>query len=112
MAICLVRHGKPTISIREKINGDRVLDFVGHYNAAKIAENSIPPEAFIKIVQNTETIFTSNLNRAIDSAIILQPVVKPIHKSIFREIDCWRAFSAGIKLSALTWGISASCYGN
>ena len=105
MAIYLVRHGKPTVSLQEKINGNKFLDFLKRYDAARIASESIPPENLIAVVQNTNIIFTSNLNRAIHSATILQPPVQPISNSIFREINCWRNFSTTIKLSALSWAI-------
>ena len=108
MTICLIRHGRPTVSIREQINGNQVLDFIERYNAARIAEDSIPPETLITVVQNANVIFTSNLNRAINSATIIQPQVQAISKSIFREIDCWRNFSTNVKLSALSWGIIRS----
>ncbi|MEM8777462.1 MAG: phosphoglycerate mutase family protein, partial [Cyanobacteria bacterium P01_G01_bin.49] len=50
-------------------------------------------------------IFTSNLNRTIHSATILQPQVKPINNAIFREINCWRDFSTKIEIPALSWAI-------
>lgn len=105
MAIYLVRHGKPTVSIKEKVRGNQFLDFVKRYDAAGIASESIPPENLIAVVQNANTVFTSNLNRTIHSARILQPQVQPTSNSIFREINCWRNFSTNIKLSALGWAI-------
>ncbi|MEM6404318.1 MAG: phosphoglycerate mutase family protein [Cyanobacteria bacterium P01_D01_bin.116] len=105
MTIYLVRHGKPTVSLKEKINGNQFLDFLKRYDAAGIASESIPPENLIAIVQNANIVFTSNLNRTIHSATILQPQVQPISNSIFREINCWRNFSRTIKLSALGWAV-------
>ena len=105
MTICLIRHGKPTVSLQEKVHGNKFLDFMKRYNAAGIAKDSIPPENLIAIVQNTNVIFTSNLNRTIHSAAILQPQVKPISSSIFQELDCWRDFPTQIRLSALHWVI-------
>jgi len=87
MAIYLVRHGKPTVSLQQTINGNKFLDFLKRYDAARISSESIPPENLIAVVQNTNIVFTSNLNRAIHSAKILQPQVQPISNSIFREIS-------------------------
>ncbi|MGB3636309.1 MAG: histidine phosphatase family protein [Rivularia sp. (in: cyanobacteria)] len=108
MTIYLVRHGKPTVSLQEKVNGDKFLDFLKRYDAAGIASDSIPPENLIAVVQNANIVFTSNLNRTIHSAAILQPQVQPISNSIFREINCWRNFPTSIKLSALSWTIISS----
>ena len=35
MTIYLVRHGKPTVSLQEKVNGDKFLDFLKRYDAAR-----------------------------------------------------------------------------
>ena len=105
MGIYLVRHGKPTVSLQEKIHGNQFLDFLKRYDTAGIARESIPPENLVAVVQNANIVFTSNLNRTIHSAKILQPQVQPISNSIFREINCWRNFSTSIKLSALSWAI-------
>ena len=105
MGIYLVRHGKPTVSLNEKIQGNKFLDFVKRYNTAGIARESVPPENLVAVVQNADIVFTSTLNRTIHSAKILQPQVQPISNSIFREINCWRNFSTSIKLSALSWAI-------
>ncbi|AFY57737.1 fructose-2,6-bisphosphatase [Rivularia sp. PCC 7116] len=105
MPIYLVRHGKPTVSTKEKVQGNQFLDFIKCYDAAGIASDSVPPENLIDIIQKANVIFTSNLSRTIDSARILQPQVKPISNSIFREINCWRNFSTSAKLSALGWAV-------
>lgn len=105
MSIYLIRHGKPTISLQQKVKGNQFLEFLKRYDAAGIASDSIPPQNLTAIVQNANTVFTSNLNRTIDSARILQPQVQPTSNSIFREINCWRNFSTTIKLSALGWAI-------
>ena len=105
MTINLIRHGKPTVSLQEKVKGNQFLNFVERYDAAGIASDSIPPENTVTVVQKANVIFTSNSNRAIHSATILQPQVKLINNAIFREINCWRAFSTKIEISALGWGI-------
>ena len=105
MTIYLIRHGKPTVSLQEKVKGNQFLNFVERYNAAGIAKDSIPSEKIIAVVQEASVIFTSNLNRTIHSAKILQPQVKPIENAVFREINCWRAFANEIEISALSWAI-------
>lgn len=105
MTIILIRHGKPTVSLQEKVKGNQFLNFVERYDAAGIAPDSIPPENIVAIVQKANVIFTSNLNRTIHSAIILQPQVQLINNAIFREINCWRNFSPKIEISAMSWAI-------
>ena len=105
MTISLIRHGEPTVSLREKVKGNQFLNFIERYDAAGIAKDSIPSANIIAIVQKANVIFTSNLNRAIDSANILQPRVEPTSNAIFREINCWRAFPTKIEISALSWAI-------
>ena len=105
MAINLIRHGKPTVSFQEKVKGNQFLNFIERYDGAGIAKDSIPPENIVAIAQKADVVFTSNLNRTIHSATILQPQVKLINNAIFREINCWRSFSTKIEISALNWAI-------
>ena len=105
MTIHLIRHGKPTVTLQEKVSGNQFLNFVERYDAAGIAPDSIPPENVVAIARKANVVFTSNSNRTIDSATILQPQVMLINNAIFREINCWRDFSTNIKVSALGWGI-------
>ncbi|MEM8779396.1 MAG: histidine phosphatase family protein, partial [Cyanobacteria bacterium P01_G01_bin.49] len=60
MTISLIRHGKPTVSLQEKVKGNQFLNFVERYDAAGIAPDSIPPENIVTIVQKANVIFTSN----------------------------------------------------
>ena len=105
MTFSLIRHGKPTVSLQEKVKGNQFLDFVERYDAAGIAKSSIPPDNIVAIAQTANVIFTSDLNRAIHSAIILQPQVQPISNAIFRENNCWRNFSTKIEVSAIGWAV-------
>ena len=59
MGIYLVRHGKPTVSLQEKIHGNQFLDFLKRYDTAGIARESIPPENLVAVVQNANIVFTS-----------------------------------------------------
>ena len=100
-----MRHGKPTVSLQEKISGNQFRSFVERYNAAKITSNSKPSGYTLNLIQDAKFIFTSDLARTIDSARILDHHIQPISKTIFRELNCWLHFPTDIKLSAFTWVI-------
>ena len=105
--IVLVRHGKPTVTAQEWINGHEVPRFVSRYQAARISRNSLPSRELRLLVQSAKAVFTSDLPRSIHSAQILEPSIPVVSNSIFREIEFMFHFPTNLYLPAIIWIILA-----
>ncbi|MEM1253353.1 MAG: histidine phosphatase family protein [Cyanobacteria bacterium P01_H01_bin.21] len=110
MVIVLVRHGQPTVTSREWINGHEIPRFASRYRTARISSDSLPPEELRLLVQSAKAIFTSDLPRSIHSAQILMPSISIVSNPIFREIDFMFQFPINIRLPALIWIILARLF--
>ena len=101
--ITLIRHGKPAITPQGWINSSDLSQVIGHYQSARIASDSFPPEAIQALVQSAKLVFTSDLPRSIHSAQILEPTILPIRNPIFREVDFWLECPLNIRLPFHMW---------
>lgn len=101
--ISLIRHGKPTLSLGQAIRGTQVKQFFAGYDAAGIRADSVPAPATIACFRQAQTVYTSDLRRAVQSAQKLAPNKTIRQNPLFREIDCWSNFPIPLKLSALSW---------
>ena len=110
MMIVLVRHGKPTVTSQEWINGHEISRFASRYQAAKISSDSLPSEELRLLVQSAKAVFTSDLPRSIHSAQILEPSIPVVSNSIFREIEFMFQFPTNLRLPALIWIILARLF--
>jgi broad specificity phosphatase PhoE len=103
MTITLIRHGKPTVSLRERIRAQDFRAFIERYEAAGIENTSLPSEAAKVKVAEAQAVLTSDRARAIDSARILAPQAQLEVDPLFRETDSWMVVPLPLRLSALQW---------
>lgn len=101
--IVLIRHGQPTILLQGWIGGRELPQFVSRYQAAGIAEGSLPSEDVKSLVRSAKAVFTSDLLRAVHSAKILEPTVTPMVDPIFREAEFWFEFPINLRLPCPIW---------
>ena len=101
--ITLIRHGKPAITPQGWINSSDLSQVISHYQSARIASDSFPPEDVQVLVQSAKLVFTSDLPRAMHSAQILGPTILPISNPIFREVEFWLECPINIRLPFHAW---------
>ena len=101
--ITLIRHGKPAITTPGWISSSDLSQVISHYQSARIASDSFPPEAVQALVQSAKLVFTSDLPRAMHSAEILDPTIFPVSNPIFREVDFWLECPFKIRLPFYAW---------
>lgn len=101
--ITLIRHGKPAIARPGWISSSDLSQFISHYQSARIASDSFPPENVKALVQTTKIILTSDLPRAMHSAQIFEPAISPISNPIFREIEFLLEFRLNLRLPFHVW---------
>ena len=101
--ITLIRHGKPAIKTPGWISSSDLSQVISHYQSARIASDSFPPEDVQALVQSAKLVFTSDLPRAMDSAQILEPAILPVSNPIFREVEFWLECPINIRLPFHAW---------
>ena len=111
MEISLIRHGKSKHIDNNKMACHEFNDWIENYNNRGVfEENSYPLETLEK-VSTANIIITSHLKRSIVSAKLLNPNVKAISSSLFRETEL-RAPSKkfwGLKFTPSLWAIILRC---
>ncbi len=101
--ITLIRHGRPTVSLKTWVPGNRLRQFVDRYNQAEIAPDSFPKDRAIARIQESRWVFTSDLPRTIGSAQKLGCSQPHPPDSDFREVDCWWDMPVPWCLPAWSW---------
>jgi broad specificity phosphatase PhoE len=103
MEITLIRHGRPTVSLGEWIQGEQLRNFVFRYDQAGLCATSHPSVQAKHRVQNAQVIFTSDFRRTIESAGRLGAIGSFQVDPLFREVDCWWNVSSSLQLPSLFW---------
>lgn len=106
-SITLIRHGPPAVSLRQSVRGHQFRLFVERYDAAKVAQQALPPLAVRRVMAKADRVFSSNRPRAMHTAELLGMPVAPVIDPQFREIEFPVDFSRHLRLSALTWSVIA-----
>lgn len=106
-SISLIRHGPPAVSLRQKVHGHQFRQFVERYDAARIAQRSLPPKAVMQVVAQADFVFASNRPRAMHTAELLGTLTPAMIASQFREIEFPVDFPRQFRFSALTWSAIA-----
>ncbi|MBB2480800.1 histidine phosphatase family protein [Bacillus sp. APMAM] len=111
MEISLIRHGKSTLKEHQRITCDEFRKWIQKYNDhGVLTETSFPPHALEKIA-HAKVVMTSDLKRAVESAKLLNPPIKTIADSVFREVELpipKRKLSR-IKLHPGMWSVTMKC---
>ncbi|MGJ9382134.1 histidine phosphatase family protein [Salipaludibacillus sp. CF4.18] len=107
MEISIIRHGKSQLPVNNKISCFEFKNWVEKYdNHGVFAESSFPSETIEK-AKTANIIITSDLNRSVESAMLLNSKMKTISDSLFRETDLpacsMKIFN--IKLKPNSWAL-------
>ncbi|WP_342429700.1 histidine phosphatase family protein [Neobacillus sp. FSL H8-0543] len=107
MEISLIRHGKSKLTENEKITCIEFKKWVEKYNNNGVFKESSYPAVALKKVAASNIVFTSDLQRSVESARLLNPGTKIISDRIFREIELPSNPTklVGIKLKASIWAV-------
>ena len=116
MQIVLMRHGKPKIDMRRRLNAAEFGVWVEQYNAAGIDDECLPTQE--AVAQASQCAFTvcSNLPRSLESANALGIERIGAYSHMFREMDMphatWRfptlSLQAWVVLFRLAWALGYS----
>ena len=105
MQIVLMRHGKPKIENRLRLNAMGFGGWVEEYNAAGVDTACQPTPAAIEQANQCKFVVCSNLPRSLESAKTLGIQQLGVSDPMFREMDMPHAAWRFPKLSVLAWSV-------
>jgi len=85
MRIVLIRHGQPHIHLAPRTSHAGFADYIGNYEAAGLAPDSLPPQELSALGRELTHIFTSGRPRSDQSATALAPRAELIVDPLFVE---------------------------
>ena len=107
MEISLIRHGKSEWIENDKIAFGDFKKWVENYDAHGVSEETVYPVMTIEKVEAAKLVITSDLNRSIVSAKLLNSTTKTIVDALYRETELPRKLRIlhNIKLKPKTWAV-------
>ena len=100
--IVLIRHARVDINNSTTFYAYELQEWIKQYNKANIDTQNRPSQKLIGMAKNADFILSSNLKRAIDSALVLG--VKPMEKNeIFNELPIPNIKVPLLKFKPKTW---------
>ncbi|MGB7999206.1 MAG: histidine phosphatase family protein [Anaerobacillus sp.] len=87
MEISLIRHGKSLCRASEPLSYRSFKDWMIEYDHVGAAEEDAYPSDSIEKVLSSELVFTSDLKRSVQSALLLSPALTPKSDTTFREVE-------------------------
>lgn len=111
MEISLVRHGKSKHVHNKIMTCNEFNEWVRKYDDSGIFEEKSYPLDTLNKVSTANIVITSDLKRSIDSAKFLNPTVKIISSSLFRETELPIPSKSlwGVKLKPKFWAVALRC---
>lgn len=107
MRIVLVRHGRPAMGRSRWIGHAAFARFIDDYQAAGIDSGHPPPKELIDLVSKAPRVFTSDLQRSIESARALLPNAELVSTPLFTEAPLASPPVPGLRLKAPAWAVVA-----
>ncbi len=107
MEISLIRHGRSRFNDNKPISCKQFKNWVKQYDAHGVYKETSYPAETLEKMKNATVIFTSDLKRSIESAVILNPHQKAKINPLFREIELPAPSIdyPGLKLNPTFWAV-------
>ena len=105
MKIVIIRHGKPESIYEERIPAFKFVDWINRYNATSLSGSSVPDAAALACTSECNVIVSSNLQRSIDSARVLDREKHLISDGQFNEAGMPSASWKTLKMFPNTWAV-------
>ncbi|MEI4800909.1 histidine phosphatase family protein [Bacillus sp. NPDC077411] len=111
MDILLIRHGKSKFTENNRITCKEFKNWVEKYDYNGVFEEPSYPSETLKKISSANIVITSDLKRSVESAKLLNPKLKAISVSLFRETEL-PALSRkllDLKLKPSNWAVILRC---
>ena len=102
--IILVRHGKPALSRKIRLNWREYRDWWKSYDLSGLAEGQTPPKKLAIVMDNADAVYSSDLIRAVETATMAAGRAPDVIDPMFREAALPSPWLGPIKLRPKSWG--------
>ncbi|MBY0221287.1 MULTISPECIES: histidine phosphatase family protein [Sporosarcina] len=109
MEISLIRHGRSTCTDSNRMKCKEFKIWVGKYDNQGVFEENFYPEDTLDRMASANIVFSSDLERSIESARLLKPNLLAVSDPLFRETELPNPSVGSIKLSPSTWSLILRC---
>lgn len=111
MEISLIRHGKSRWIDNSRITCQEFKIWVDKYDNNGVFEENYFPAVTLKIISTANIVITSDLQRSVESANLLNPNLKAISLSLYRETELPTPLTKlrGLKLNPNIWAVILRC---
>lgn len=105
MRLLLIRHGRSSSALPPGfVDRAAVERWLSAYDEAGLAADDTPPAALVAEVSRAHLVVSSDLPRALASAVLLAPGREPVVSPLFREVPLPIPRSLVRRLPAVVWG--------
>jgi broad specificity phosphatase PhoE len=105
MRIVLIRHGRPDMGRSRWIGHAAFARFIDDYQASGLDGSHPPPAELVDLVRPARFIFTSELQRSIESAHMLRPGGQITSTPLFTESPLASPPLPGLRMKAPAWAV-------
>lgn len=102
--IIIVRHGKPALSRKVRLNWLEYRDWWKRYDLSGLANGQKPPRKLRDVMKSADTVFSSDLIRAVETATMAAGRRPDTVDRVFREAALPSPWLGPIKLRPKSWG--------
>ncbi len=103
MEIVILRHGKPDISVSDKLRACEMREWIESYDSADIDQTHVPPVIALEKAAQCNVVVCSDLKRSVESAGTLKAGHVYLSDAVFREFSLpymtWHSF----RLPPMIW---------
>lgn len=102
--IVIVRHGKPALSRKIRLNWLEYRDWWKRYDLSGLADEQTPPRKLIALMKHADFVCSSDLIRAVQTATMAAGRAPDLIDPVFREAALPSPWLGRIKLRPKSWG--------
>ncbi len=102
--IVIVRHGKPALSRKVRLNWLEYRDWWKAYDQSGLAEGQSVPRKLQAVMTRADRVYASDLRRAVETAVAAADKAPDIIDPMFREAALPSPWLGPIKLRPKSWG--------
>lgn len=103
--ITVVRHGRPALSRKVRLDWRGFDDWWTQYDLSGLADGEAPPPALVSLADQASIIAASTLKRATETAVALSPDRAATIDAVFVEAPLPAPRVPGVKMGPGGWGV-------
>ena len=102
--IIIVRHGKPALSRKVRLNWREYREWWKRYDLSGLADGQTVPKKLAAVMANADRVYASDLIRAVETATMAAGRAPDVVDKMFREAALPSPWLGSLKLRPKSWG--------